>query len=73
MRSDPTTTALLAEALAGHRLRRREARSLAGALRGVLDALPVAPGALDAPLRRRLAGAADVLDAQAARRRFRRR
>jgi ABC-type transporter Mla subunit MlaD len=62
--TDDETATLLAEALAGHRLSRRAARQLATSLRRVTGALPAGRGNL-AGLSRHLAGAADVLDAQA--------
>ena len=61
---DDETAAVLAEALAGSRLSRRAALQLAASLRRVTGALPAGAGNL-AGLSRHLAGAADVLDAQA--------
>ena len=63
--AEDNTATVLAEALAGHRLSRRAARQLATSLRRVTEALPPGTGNL-AGLSRRLAAAADVLDAQAA-------
>jgi len=62
--TDHETATVLAQALAGRRLSRRAARQLAATLRRVTGALPPGSGNL-AGLSRRLAAAADVLDAQA--------
>jgi hypothetical protein len=62
---DDEVAAVLAEALAGRRLNRRAARQIAATLRRVTGVLPPGTGNL-AGLSRRLAAAADVLDAQAA-------
>lgn len=61
--TDDETAAVLADALAGRNLSRREARQLAAALRAVVEGLPPGTGNL-AGLSRRLAAAADVLDAR---------
>lgn len=63
--ADDETATVLTEALAGRRLSRGAARQLATSLRRVTGALPAGTGNL-AGLSRRLASAADVLDAQAA-------
>jgi hypothetical protein len=64
-RADDETATVLADALAGRRLSRRAARQLATSLRRVTGALPPGTGNL-AGLSRRMAAAADLLDAQAA-------
>ena len=63
--TDDETATVLAEALAGRRLSRRASRQLAATLRRVTGALPPGTGNL-AGLSRRIAAAADLLDAQAA-------
>ena len=64
--TDDETATVLAEALAGRRLSRRVLCELAATLRRVTGALPPGTGNLAGLSRRRIAAAADLLDAQAA-------
>lgn len=63
--TDDQAAAVLADALAGRNLTRREARQLAATLRAVVEALPPGTGNL-AGLSRRLGAAADILEGQPA-------